>query len=50
MSKMEHMSESVVGKIIFPIVDALQYMHMTGVTHRDLRPENILVNAAGDFE
>ena len=50
IEKMECMNEATVGKIIFAIVDALQYIHLSGITHRDLRPENILMGDETDFE
>jgi serine/threonine protein kinase len=33
--------------LLFELLDALQYLHETGVVHLDLKPENILVQKDG---
>ncbi|KAG9007550.1 Serine/threonine-protein kinase plk1 [Tulasnella sp. JGI-2019a] len=35
-------------RILVPIMDALIYMHCKGYIHRDLKPDNILLNGDGD--
>merc|ERR1712087_987221 len=35
-------SEDVAAKIIWKLLDAVQYLHALGIVHRDLKPENIL--------
>jgi len=35
-------------KIMLDVADALAYIHDEGVVHRDVKPENVLVNSAGD--
>jgi serine/threonine protein kinase/WD40 repeat protein len=39
--------EHEVGQFIYPLIDALQYLHGEGLVHRDLRPENILIDGEG---
>lgn len=33
-----------IKKIMFSIFSAISYLHSRGVVHRDLKPNNILVN------
>merc|ERR1712087_1043383 len=35
-------SEDIAAKIIWKLLDAVQYLHALGIVHRDLKPENIL--------
>jgi len=41
-------SEDVASKIIWKLLDAVQYLHALGIVHRDLKPENILCLDAED--
>ena len=34
-------------QILFPLVDALGYLHNCGILHRDIKPANIYINARG---
>jgi tetratricopeptide (TPR) repeat protein len=34
-------------ELLIPIVDAVAYSHANGVVHRDLKPQNILIDATG---
>jgi serine/threonine protein kinase/Tfp pilus assembly protein PilF len=36
-----------VAKLMAEVCDAVQYMHEQGVFHRDIKPQNIIVDAAG---
>ena len=38
-------SESVIKRIIFETCSGLAYMHKHGFFHRDMKPENLLVNS-----
>ncbi|HIF01405.1 MAG TPA: serine/threonine protein kinase [Fuerstia sp.] len=40
--------QSVFPKLAESLVQAFQYMHETGWLHRDIKPDNILVNKAGE--
>ncbi|HIE96584.1 MAG TPA: hypothetical protein EYQ63_06145, partial [Fuerstia sp.] len=40
--------QSVFPKLAETLVQAFQYMHETGWLHRDIKPDNILVNKAGE--
>jgi len=37
------LTESMIKKIILPLAQALQYLNKFGVVHRDIKPDNILV-------
>jgi len=36
-------SETDAAKIVYQILDAIQYVHNHGIAHRDLKPENLLL-------
>ena len=48
--KGEFLEEESVKKIMRQILDAINYMHKNGVAHRDMKPENIIVENAKDGE
>lgn len=37
------LEETIVKKIIWQTLEAVNYCHQNGVIHRDVKPENILV-------
>ncbi len=41
-------NDDLVKKIFVQILDAVEFCHNQGIYHRDLKPDNIFVNAAGD--
>lgn len=41
--------EKEVRTLLQELLDVLEYLHTQGVIHRDIRPENILVNSQGRF-
>lgn len=43
------MSLSLSSKIIFKVMEGLDYMHHQGLIHRNLKSENILIQFKGDF-
>jgi serine/threonine-protein kinase len=49
---MFHAPEYVEGReftILRELAQALEYVHSKGIIHKDLKPENVLVNAEGDL-
>ncbi|MEA1938687.1 MAG: Sel1-like repeat-containing protein kinase family protein, partial [Pseudomonadota bacterium] len=36
-----------IGKLLTPLIEALDAVHMAGLVHADIRPENILITNAG---
>lgn len=47
LSQISRFPEHMVACITLQIVDGLDYLHKCGVTHRDVKPANILVNPDG---
>jgi len=43
-------SESVLAKISYGVLKALEYIHARHIVHRDIKPSNILINHAGDVK
>ena len=41
------LEETMVKKIIWQTLEAVNYCHQNGVIHRDVKPENILVSKNG---
>jgi len=38
------LSETIALKVIYELVDAVDYMHSKGISHHDIKPDNILFN------
>jgi len=38
------LSETIALKVIYDLVDAVDYMHSVGISHHDIKPDNILFN------
>ena len=35
-------TEAEAREALYPIIDAVRYLHQSGIIHRDLKPENIV--------
>jgi serine/threonine kinase 16 len=42
--KLKHLSDEKIAKLMFGLCNALQCMHDANLAHRDLKPQNILLN------
>ena len=46
-------SDTIIAKVVFPLLTAIYHMHQKDIIHRDLKPDNIFVNNdkiyIGDF-
>uniref|UniRef100_A0A0N5BWI7 Protein kinase domain-containing protein n=1 Tax=Strongyloides papillosus TaxID=174720 RepID=A0A0N5BWI7_STREA len=45
IKKLGHLSEPTVSSITFQLTCALAYLHSNNIVHRDVKPENILLNS-----
>lgn len=41
-------NDKLIKNVFIQILDAVEFCHTKGIFHRDLKPDNIFVNAAGD--
>ena len=41
------LSQAVVERLVHPLLDGLHHIHASGVLHRDIKPDNIIVAADG---
>ena len=46
----KYLSEKEAKTYLFQIVDALNYLHSQGIAHRDMKPENILLDQNGNVK
>ncbi len=46
--KCKKLSPKAVVELFLPILEALQYAHQKSVIHRDIKPDNIVVNESGE--
>ena len=45
----ERFSDAMIAKVGVDICSALEVCHKKGIIHRDIKPDNIFINANGDF-
>lgn len=44
------MPESLISKVAFSVLSALEYMRKLQLMHRDIKPSNLLVNSTGEIK
>lgn len=47
LKKVKPFTEEKAAKIIYNLLDAVQYIHSKGILHRDLKPENLILKEKG---
>ena len=45
-----YLSEEESGRLLSQILDVLEYMHSHGICHRDVKPENMLLDSEGNLK
>ena len=50
MEENGRLEETDARRIFIQIVNAMSYCHNRGIVHRDLKLENVLLKAKGDFQ
>ncbi|KAL1138671.1 hypothetical protein AAG570_008733, partial [Ranatra chinensis] len=50
LHKLGQFPEQITAKYIYQACDALQYCHTKGIVHRDVKPENLLVDVRQDLK
>ena len=44
MSEQNRINERAAGRIFIQLMNAVEYLHRLGICHRDLKPQNILLD------
>jgi serine/threonine protein kinase len=47
LDRQDEVDDTGLAIIVCGIVEGMKYLHMQGIVHRDLRPENIFLNRSG---
>jgi calcium-dependent protein kinase len=48
ISRKENIPESLLKEIGYSLLNTIEYMHQRGVAHRDIKPDNILIDVEND--
>ena len=45
-----HLTEEEAARLFSQILDVLEYIHSQGICHRDVKPENMLLDSEGNLK
>lgn len=46
----KHFPEELIGCIVVAIIDALEFCDFKEIIHRDIKPNNVLLNKSGEIK